>query len=133
MSLGIYPVFEPKLVGTKFHGLGEVLIANIDALEGIAESVGLMPLTAFADNRPIPDDFDGDPEELDEIMGEWTEWFEPSEGLAATQSLADYIKSNPEAAEQLDDPGEVVDELEEMVRVLGVAALEGIQFRLHMS
>ena len=69
MSLGIYPVFQPKLKGTKFDALGEVLAANVEALDKIARSANLTPFTAFADNRPVPEDFDGDPDELAEVMG----------------------------------------------------------------
>jgi len=133
MSLGIYPVFEAELKGTKFHALGEVLAANFEALDKIARSARLTPFTAFADNRPIPDDFDGDPDELAEVMGEWTEWFDPAEGRSAMLALADHIKTNPKASRRLDEPDRVLTELEEMARVLGVAAAQGVRFRLAMS
>jgi hypothetical protein len=48
MSLGIYPVFEPKLSGTKFDGLGEVLAANFETLDKIARSAKLTPFTTFS-------------------------------------------------------------------------------------
>src|SRR5690606_16956723 len=127
------PVFEPKLKGTKFDALGEVLAANFEALDKIARSAKLKPFSAFADNRPIPDDFDGDPDELAEVMGEWTEWFDPAEGQAAMQALADHIKSSPKAAKRLDGPDGVVEELKEMARVLEVAAKQRARFRLQMS
>jgi hypothetical protein len=133
MSLGIYPIFEPKLKGTEFDALGEILAANFEALDKIAQSAKLTPFTAFADNRPIPEDFDGDPDELAEVMGEWTEWFDPAEGQAAMRALADHIKASPKAAKRLDEPAEVMEELEEMARVLGAAAAQGIRFRLEMS
>jgi hypothetical protein len=133
MSLGIYPVFEPELTGTEFNALGEALAANFEALDKIAQSAKLTPLTAFADNRQIPDGFDGDPDELAEIMGEWTEWFDPAEGRAAMQALADHIKASPKAAKQLDELAGAVTELEEMARVLGAAAAQGVRFRLQMS
>jgi hypothetical protein len=133
MSLGIYPVFEPKLTGAKFDALGEVLAANFEALDKIARAARLTPFTAFADNRRVPDDFDGDPDELAEVMGEWTEWFDPAEGRAAMQALADLVKADPKAAKRLDDPAGVIVELEEMARVLAVAASKSVRFRLQMS
>jgi hypothetical protein len=133
MSLGIYPVFEPKLTATKFDSLGEVLAENFETLDSIAQSANLTELTAFADNRPIPDDFDGDPDELAELMGEWTDWFDPAHGRAAIRALADHINASPKAAKRLDEQDAVVAELEEMVRVLEVAASEGVRFRLEMS
>jgi len=133
MSLGIYPVFESKLTGTKFDALGEVLAANFEVLDKIARSAKLTPFTAFADNRPIPDGFDGDPDELAEVMGEWTEWFDSSQGRAAMLALADHIKASPKAAKRLDEAGGVVEELEEMARALEAAATQGVRFRLQMS
>ncbi len=133
MSLGIYPVFQPDLASTKFDALGEVLASNLDALDQIALWAKLSPLTAFADNRPIPENFDGDPDELDEVSGEWTERFDPTEGRAAIQALVGYIKASPKSAQRLDGADVVVAELEEMARVLGAAAAQGVRFRFHMS
>lgn len=132
MSLGIWPVFDRELQSTKFQALGEVLASNYEALDKIAKSAKLTPFTAFADNRPIPDDFTGDPDELAEVMGEWTEWFDAAEGQAVMRALADHIKTNPKAAKRLDEPAEVVAELEELARVLGAAAAGGTRFRLEM-
>jgi len=70
---------------------------------------------------------------LADVMGEWTEWFEPAKGQAAMQALADHVKANPKAAKRLDEPAELVAELEEMARVLGAAAVQGVHFRLQMS
>ena len=125
MSLGIYPVFNKKLAGAKFCALGEVLAHNFEALDKIAGNARLKRFTAFADNRPIPEGFDGDPDELKEVMGESTAWFDAADGRAAMQALADYIKTNPKAVEALDDAVGVVRELEEIVRVLAVADAEG--------
>jgi len=133
MSLGIYPVFRPKLARTRLKWLGEALAMNLEPLDAIARSANLTPLTAFADNRPVPKDFDGDPDELAEILGEWTEWFDSAVGQAAMQALADHLKSSPEATERLAECGAVVAELEEMARVLGVATAKGVKFRLEMS
>jgi hypothetical protein len=133
MSLGIYPVFEPGLKGEKFDALGEALAANLEALNKIAGSAGLTPFSAFADNRPVPDNFDGDPDDLAEVLGEWTEWFDPAEGRAAVRALADHIKANPKAAKRLDGPAGVIAELGELARVLGVAAEQRVRFRLQMS
>jgi hypothetical protein len=133
MSLGIYPVFEPKLKGAKFDALGEALASNLEVLDTIARSAKLTLFTAFADNRPIPDEFDGDPDDLAEIMGEWTEWFDPADGQTAMQALAEHIKNNPKAAKALDASTDVVDELTKMARLLGVAVKQGVRFRFGMG
>lgn len=133
MSLGIYPVFTPKLRGTKLDVLGEVLARNFQALDEIAGTAKLKPLTAFADNRSIPEGFDGDPDELAEILGEWTEWFDPADGESVIQALTDHIKASPKAAKRLDDAIGLTEELQALARVLAVAEIEGIRFRLEMS
>jgi hypothetical protein len=133
MSLGIYPRFERDLEGAVRQTSGEGLAANLETLDEIAEAARLTPLTAFADNRPIPEDFDGDPDELAELMGECKEWYDPSLGQIAIQALANYIKGNQQAAKRLEDPSWVIDELEELSNALGEAAKYGVKFRLEMS
>jgi hypothetical protein len=49
-----------KLTETKFGAVGEVL-------DKVARAAKLTAFTAFADNRPIPEDFDSDPDELAKI------------------------------------------------------------------
>ena len=49
------------------------------------------------------------------------------------QALANHIKANPGVAKRLDQSAWVLDELEEMARVLKVAASQGVRFRLEMS
>lgn len=133
MSLGVYPVFEPKLRDATFGSTGESLAHNLDSLDRIAGAAKLTPLTAFSDNREIPEDFDGPPEDLEEIFGPCTDWFSPSIGKAAVQALANHIKTNVKAAKKLDGPDEVVTELEELVRTLAVAENQKAKFRFEMS
>jgi hypothetical protein len=133
MSLGIYPVFEPKLRRAKFAALGEILAHNFEALERIADAADLTPFTAVADTREVPSDFDGSPEDLEDVLGPWTDWFDPATGRAAIQALVNHIKSNPAAARRLDYSEDVVTALEEIVRALAVAETEGVRSRLRMS
>lgn len=133
MSLGIYPVFQPSLQGAKFEADGDALASNFETLDKIARAAMLTPITAFADNRPIPDDFDGDPDELAEAMGEWTDWFDAADGQQAMQNLANYIRTDAKSVKRLNGPDEVVEELTEMARVLAVAANQGVRFRLEMG
>ena len=92
-------------------------LPRLRGFDKIARSAKLTPFTAFADNRPVPDDFDGDLDELTELMGERTEWFDPAEGQAAMRALAGHIKASPKAAMRLDEPAEVIAELGKMARV----------------
>ena len=130
MSMGIYPVFKPELDTAEFDGLGYVLLANLGTLNEIAESAKLTHITHYADNRPIPEDFEGDPDELAEIMGEWTDWFDPNEGKRTVQALVDHLKASRRAAKRLARVQDIIAELEAMARMLAVASLAGVRFRL---
>ena len=94
MSQGFYPVFEMKFEEPKSNFLGEVLLSNVEELDRISRKAKLSPFTMFADNRSIPNDFQGDPEELEDILGEWNEWFDSSEGCAVMRALANISKQN---------------------------------------
>jgi hypothetical protein len=127
VAQGIYPVFKPKLQTAQVTTLGEVLVADLDDLEEIADENDLTPMSAFMDNREVPDDFDGTPEELDEAIGEWNEWFEPAAGADALEALAASVGDH-ERAEEL------ANELQDIARVLRVAAKkQGMKFRLELG
>jgi hypothetical protein len=134
MSLGIHPVFDPKLHGIRFESLGEVLANNFEVLDDIAAANKLTPLTAFADTREVPDGFDGTPDDLEDTLGPWTEWFDPAEGRSAIQALLDYINANPEEVSNASiRRDQLIEELEELARVSAVAASRNVRFRLEMS
>lgn len=127
MGLGLYPVFEPKLRGTKMETLGEMLAAALGDLEEIAASAEITPLSAFMDNRDAPEDFDGEPEELAEALGPWDEWFDPATGAAALEALAAsaFEHENAEA---------IAEELRDIARVVTAAAgVRGMKFRLEIG
>src|SRR5947209_2748157 len=128
MSLGIYPVFQPRLRGTKFEAIGEMLALEYQALDRIAVANGLTLFTAFADNRTVPNDFDGSPNDLKELLGPSDQWFDANEGKIAFRALANLIKSDVRAAKEFESPDAVVPELEELVRVLTVANDQAARF-----
>lgn len=124
--MGIYPVFEPKLRGTKAETLGETLAATLGDLEEIAVAADITPLSAFMDNRDPPEDFDGEPDDLAEAMGPSDEWFDPKAGAAAFEALAAsaFEHENAEA---------IAEELRDIARVVSAAAgVRGMKFRLEM-
>jgi hypothetical protein len=133
MSLGIYPLFNPRLVGTTYNAVGEGLASSYHALDNIAWAANLKPFTAFSDTRPVPEGFEGDPDELRQVMGECSQWFDAADGHAAMHALLSHLKANAEVADWLDEAEMVIAELEELVRVLAVAETEGARFRLEMS
>lgn len=135
MGMVLYPVFDgPVPAGSKTTG--ECLAAFLEELDRACESLGLTPLTAFADNRPVPDGFAGDPSELDEIMGPCMEWFDPASGRRAVDALADAIAGHPEQFEEIADAAArdcVQAEVRDLSEVLARAAATRVRFRLELS
>jgi len=129
MSLGLIPIFSPEGAGA-FEGLGEALAQDLAALEELAYSAGLTPLSAFADQRDIPEDFTGDPEELDELLGPCTDWFDPALGADAVDALRASIDSRAGRAVAFEEIEGVIEELEALAACLRRAALGGAKFRL---
>lgn len=126
MGIGIYPVFLPDVPNASFLGDGKLLAAEFQRLDDIARAADVRPFTSFGDNRPVPEDFDGDPDELEDLLGEWDEWFSPADGLHTLDALIAALASDPDA----DD---LLYEVNELARCLRVAAAAGAQFRLEMA
>ena len=133
MSLGIYPVFNPKVSDATFEALGEALAAEFETLDRLADQHGLVRLTSFADTRQVPDGFDGSPEELEGVMGPWDEWFSCRDGQLAFEKLARLLAIDSAAAQTLEAPEAVSAELMDLARVVAVGEARGARFRLEMS
>ncbi|WP_018607694.1 hypothetical protein [Uliginosibacterium gangwonense] len=134
MSLAIYPVFEQPLETDEFDpGLGEALAANIEVLEEIADDADLVSLSVLADSREVPVDFDGDSDELIDLLGPSTEWNDAGEGLIVVLALLNHLKTTPDAAAELSGGEGVIEELEELARILQAADAEGVRFRLEIG
>jgi hypothetical protein len=131
VGLILYPSFEREVPGAEPRTTGEFLAVEFQLLDSIAESNGIVPLIQFGDNREVPQDFDGSPDELEELLGPWDEWFDSSEGLRAIKALVDLIR-NPKIAKRLQHPEAVLVELEDVARILSIAAEQKIRFRLEL-
>lgn len=131
MSLGLYAAFNPR-VSSAAPPLGEILASNIETLDRIADERGLVRLSSFADTRDVPDGFDGSREDLEELVGPWTDWFASADGARAVEALIPLLREDAEA-HRFDDPAAVTDELESLLRSLRVAEAAGAKFRLELS
>ena len=105
----------------------------MEQLEDVAEDAELVALSTFADSRPAPDDFDGPPWELDEVLGPWDEWFDCKTGASAASALAKELQGNESLDELYDFSDDLVAELEDLARSLLKGAAEGSRFRLEVS
>lgn len=132
MTICIFPTFDRK-VKVITRTTGEFLGSNFEILDILAEAIGLIPFSSFGDNREIPDDFDGPPSELDDILGEWDDWFEIENGLSTVDGLADAIEGNDEFRIRVPAPEAVVVELRDLSAQLREAGKQGAKFRLELS
>jgi hypothetical protein len=132
MGLGLYPVFKSAFTVPAFDALGEFLMSDVDKLNLIADDHGLVRLTAFADNREVPEGFDGPRDELDDLMRKWDEWFPALDGAAAFEALAEVIARDSTVAKSLDYADGVQHELLEYARLLHAAGDANVEFRLEV-
>ena len=133
MSVGVFPVFNPRIKGVVFGRDGKSLAEAIDSLDAISCVGGLSPFSGFMDNRPVPDGFDGDPDELDERLAPWDEWFEIADGLRTIDGvLATIASKNGEAGYGAGDE-ELVDELRELAECLRAVERGTTRFRLEVG
>ncbi len=103
------------------------------ALDDIARDLDLAPLSAYGENREVPERFEGDPDELEEILGEWDEWFSIDDGLKTIDGLITAIRNDPCMASRLQEPDYVCSDLEALASCLRVAREENAQFRLEVN
>jgi hypothetical protein len=127
MGIGIFPLFKTRVDGTQFGSDGKVLAAEFELLDELAQKLAVRPFTSFGDNRAVPDDFAGDPDELEDLLGPWDEWFRASDGLVTVEALLKELSAERPAGDAL------VGDLEELRRCLQRAAEESVEFRLEMG
>ena len=132
MAIGFYPVFDPEVIGAEFHSEGVELLRSVEILDDLAGEAGVSSFTQFADMRDVPDDFDGSPEELEELLGEWTDWFSPDALRESCDAILPLIQSRHQLAKSLTDRAAIVSELQELARVLALAEAAEARFRLEV-
>ncbi|MFM7159583.1 MAG: hypothetical protein ACKO3P_04325, partial [Planctomycetaceae bacterium] len=77
MALKIVAVFEPLVPDSapRKWEIGAAVLDELTELEELADKFGVVRLSAFGDNRELPADFSGDPEELSRTLGPFSGWF----------------------------------------------------------
>ncbi len=133
MSLGFYPEFNPSQPSSTFacdpDGCCEILSA-CEELDRFATEAGWKPLSSFADNRPVPEDFEGDPSELDDLQGPWDEWFSPADALPTINGLTGALEENPDDVSETGDVEALLFELRALGDALRAADFAQASFRL---
>lgn len=85
---------------------GELLIEELDEIDAVADENDLRWLSSFADDRDIPEDFAGDPDELQDLLGPNPIWHTPAEASEQIRRLADLHE------------GDIADGLRELATLL---------------
>lgn len=130
----MYIVVEGEDPGFDIFVNGRVLARNEDALEKLAERLGVKPLLEFfsADQNSMAlllEEGAGDPEWAKTLPP--PQWFSPQDGLKTISTLIDYLRDAP--ATLGGDTGNAVRELEEFERVLRKTALRNLKWQLAVS
>ena len=133
MGVEMFPVFNPDVPEAQFRNDGKLLLSEHRKLDDMALENGLTPFSAFGDNRDIPEDFDGDLSELEELLGEWNDWFSIDDGLKTIEGLVAVIEDHPETAKRLREPKYIVDDLKSLVECLRIAQAKGVKFRFEVG
>src|SRR5687767_8292257 len=138
MGLCMTPVFDPAIREAEYDGDGKGLARFAVKLDEIAVANGLTPLTAFlGDLEDVPEGIDdsGEAEEQPHLT-EMDEWFDTNDGLRTATGLIRAIESDPGIATRMSDGSyttdDILGELKELERCLGVTASQGVSFRMIM-
>ncbi len=134
MSASMYIVVEGEDPGFDIFVNGRTLARNEDALEKLAERLGVKPLLEFfsADQNSMAvllDEGAGDPEWAKTLPP--PQWFSPVDGLDTISTLREYLRDAPATLGA--DTAKAVKELEEFERVLGKTALRNLKWQLAVS
>jgi len=130
----MYIVVEGEDPGFDIFVNGRTLARNEDALEKLAERLGVKPLLEFfsADQNSMAvllDEGAGDPEWAKTLPP--PQWFSPEDGLVTISTLIDYLRDAPVALGS--DTANVVRELEEFQRVLRKTSIRRLKWQLAVS
>lgn len=106
MALGIHPVCNcnncsacGNLGGvTGAHTFAGVdLLDALHVLDELASALGVQALSAYADNRDWPADFEGQPEDAFALLGPREDWYPIGDGVASCEALLGQLQAHPQA------------------------------------
>ena len=117
MGVGLVPFYHPQVpASAMYDGDGKGLAQEFPVLESIATNSGLPPLSKFADEGLLDDEFDaaqGGTDLTYRAIGDV---------LPTVEGLIREIRAKPQLASQLMNPAYTLEELDELARSLRAAA-----------
>jgi len=134
MSASMYIVVQGDDPGFDIFVNGHALARNEDALEKLAEKLGVKPLLEFfsADQNSMAlllEEGAGDPEWAKTLPP--PQWFSPEDGLITICTLLDFLRLSSTALGS--ETKGVVQELDEFERVLRKTAAKRLRWQLAVS
>jgi hypothetical protein len=134
MAASLYIVVEGEDPGFDIFVNGHALARNEDALERLAESLGVTPLLQFfsADENSmclLLEQGTGDPEWARHLPQ--PQWFDPKDGLTTVRALIEFLSTTPVSFGSETLP--VLGELREYERVLQKADRYKVRWHLAVS
>ena len=134
MAASLYIVVEGEDPGFDIFVNGHALARNEDALERMAERLGVSPLLEFfsADENSMAlllEQGGGNPEWVSHLPN--PQWFDPASGLISVRALLDFLEGSPTALGS--ETAQVVWELREYERVLRKTSQRDLRWHLAVS
>lgn len=133
MPLILHPVLKPAFAGSGFAGCGEVLLAELMVLDGLADQHGLTRLSAFTDTRVARVEF---AEILAKVhaLPPWLDWFACARGRIACERLGRLVSNATLVQIPFSSPPHrVAGELAKLTELLAVGERHQLHFRLEIS
>lgn len=134
MAASLYIVVEGEDPGFDIFVNGHALARNEDALERLAESLGVAPLLQFfsADENSmcvLLEQGAGDPDWAHHLPD--PQWFDPADGLTSVRSMIEFLRTSPAALGSETQP--VLTELREYETVLAKTLRYNLRWHLAVS
>lgn len=135
MGPSIIVVFEDGSLSSRPQDavVKDAILDELVQLDEFADEFGLERLSSFGDNRPIPEEFAGDPEELSRRLGPFQGWFDCESGRRAVRGLLDTVTGNRRLAGRFDNWIDLEIALVELERTLARGAAAKTRFRLELE
>ncbi|GGJ28986.1 hypothetical protein [Deinococcus roseus] len=134
MSLALFIVPEKPLSIDPFVN-GKAMAHVMDELDRLSEAAQVPVLLTFLDVSEMLEEFsDEDPEEFEEAPeNPDAVWFDPAQGLQTVQSLVNTLQNQPELDFEEFRRQDVLDDLQELQKVLEVCLKENVRFHLALD
>ena len=130
MSFLVFPVFQKKAFPSPLRSTGEHIGAALELLDSWAEEADVPTLGEFdGSHGEVPEDFDGDPDELELPRSKW-KWFSPEKGIASIAVMIEKARESKSKArlKKVTDPKALLVELEDLKQALEQATKAKTKF-----